>query len=126
MYGLGDEVANPQVVRAAWVELGHQLAAKRKAAKLSQQELANRTTYSRSSIANIEIGLQHVDRSFWEKADQLLDAGGELVREYDAAEALQRRHQRPAAAVSAPRRISDRIQDFPVAGASFIDPARMS
>ncbi|BCJ55878.1 hypothetical protein Asp14428_73530 [Actinoplanes sp. NBRC 14428] len=126
MYGLGDEVANPQVVRAAWVELGRQLAARRKAAKLSQQELANRTTYSRSSIANIEIGLQHVDRSFWEKADQLLEAGGELVRDYDAAEALQRHHQRPAAAVSISRRISGRIEESPVVGASFIDPARMS
>ena len=98
MYGLGDEVAKPQVVLAAGVELGQRLAAKRKAAKLSQQELAKRTTYSRSSIANIETGLQHVDRSFWEKADRLLDADGELVREYDAAETLQRHHQRPAAA----------------------------
>jgi transcriptional regulator with XRE-family HTH domain len=119
-------VANPQVVRAAWIELGHQLAAKRKAANLSQQELAKRTTYSRSSIASIEIGLQHVDQSFWEKADQLLDAGGELVRGYDAAEALQRHHQRPAGAVSATRRIPGPTEDLPGAGALFIDPARMS
>lgn len=119
-------MANPQAVRAAWRELGQQLAVKRKAATLSQQELAKRTTYSRSSIANIEIGLQHVDRSFWEKADRLLGANGELVQEYDAAEALQRRHQRPAA-VSVTRRIAGSdIEKSPIAEASFIDPARIS
>ena len=62
---------------------------------MSQQDLANRTTYSRSSIANIETGLQHVNRAFWDTADAHLGADGELLHGYDAAETLQRTHQRP-------------------------------
>jgi len=89
----GVEVADPQAVRAAWRDLGHQLATKRKAAKLSQQELADRTKYSRSSIANIETGLQHINRTFWEAVDVLLGANGEFLRGYDAAKTLQRSHQ---------------------------------
>ena len=65
------------------------MAAQRKAAKLSQQNLADRMTYSRSSIANIETGLQHVSRAFWEKIEVLLGTAGELLRGYDSAEALQ-------------------------------------
>lgn len=94
-------VADPQAVRAAWRDLGHQLAVKRKAAKLSQQELARRTKYSRSSIANIEVGLQHVNRAFWEAVDLLLGATGQLLQSYDDAEALQRAHQRPRPGISA-------------------------
>ena len=90
----GVEVADTQAVRAAWRNLGQQLAARRKVAKLSQQDLAERTTFSRSSVANIEIGRQHVDRAFWEKADAQVGAGGELVRGYDGVEALHRAHQR--------------------------------
>lgn len=81
--------------------MGRQLAARRKAAGLSQESLGAQTQYSRSSIGSIEVGRQHVDRSFWEKADALLGADGELARGYDAAEALQRVHQRPARDFSA-------------------------
>ncbi|MEU7906372.1 helix-turn-helix transcriptional regulator [Actinoplanes sp. NPDC049118] len=91
-------MADPQSVRAAWRDLGRQLAARRRAAGLNQENLGERTLYSRSSIANIETGLQHVNRSFWESADGLLGAGGELVRGYDAAKAHQRAHQRPGSA----------------------------
>ncbi|GAA3348809.1 hypothetical protein GCM10020358_68670 [Amorphoplanes nipponensis] len=89
-------MADPRTVREAWVELGHQLASRRKAAKLSQVELASRTTYSRSSIANVETGLQHINRTFWEAIDALLGADGDLLRGYDAAKSLRRQHQRPA------------------------------
>ncbi|BCY11063.1 hypothetical protein L3i22_061510 [Actinoplanes sp. L3-i22] len=89
-------MADAQQVRAAWRDLGRQLAARRQGANLSQRRFAVETRYSRSSIANIEVGLQHVDRSFWEKADEVLGAEDELVRGYDLAEALRRHHQRPA------------------------------
>lgn len=94
-------MADPLDVRAAWRDLGHQLAARRKSAQLSQRELARRTKYSRSSIANIEVGLQHVDRTFWEAVDALLGAAGKLLQAYDDAEACQRAHQRPRAKISA-------------------------
>lgn len=89
-------MADPQVVRAAWRELGLQLAARRKAAKLSQKDLATLTTYSRSTIANIETGLQHINRTFWETTDALLGACGGLLRGYDAAKSLQQIHRRHA------------------------------
>ncbi|WP_433294450.1 helix-turn-helix domain-containing protein [Actinoplanes sp. CA-030573] len=88
-------MADPQAVRAAWHDLGQLLAEKRRASGLSQQALAAQTNYSRSSIGSIETGIQHVNRAFWSKADDLLHAKGELVAGYHAAEALQREHQRP-------------------------------
>lgn len=88
-------MADPQAVRAAWHDLGQLLAEKRRAAKLSQQALGDLTNYSRSSIGNIETGLQHVNRTFWERADARLGGDGALLHGYDAAEALQRAHQRP-------------------------------
>lgn len=125
--GAGVEVADAQHVRAAWRDLGRQLAAQRQGAGLSQKRFAVETRYSRSSIANIEVGLQHVDRSFWEKADEILGAGGELVQGYDRAEALQRHHQRPAATIPvASRIISSGVADPLIAGAPFTDAVRMS
>jgi transcriptional regulator with XRE-family HTH domain len=91
----GVKVADPQAVRTARRDLGQQLAALRKAKQLSQQDLADQTIYSRSSIANIETGLQPVNRTFWEAVDALLGAEGELVRGYDAVEDLRRAHPRP-------------------------------
>ncbi|BCY11065.1 helix-turn-helix transcriptional regulator [Actinoplanes sp. L3-i22] len=88
-------MADPQSLRIAWRDLGQQLATRRKATEMSQQDLANKLAYSRSSIANIETGLQHVNRAFWEAADDCLGGDGELIRGYDTAESLQRSHQRP-------------------------------
>lgn len=92
----GVKVADPQAVRTARRDLGQQLATLRKAKQLSQHDLADQTTYSRSSIANIETGLQPVNRAFWEAVDSLLGAEEELVRGYDAVEDLRRAHPRPA------------------------------
>lgn len=91
-------MTDPHAIRASWRALGQALAEKRRAAKLSQQALGDQTNYSRSSIANIEAGLQHVNRSFWESADAVVNASGELVRGYDVSETLRRECQRPATA----------------------------
>ena len=42
--------------------------------------------YERTSIAHIEAGSQSAPREFWECADELLDAGGALLAEFDAVE----------------------------------------
>lgn len=89
-------MADPQVVREARRALGQKLAGYRQAKPLSQQGLADLTAYGRSSVANVEAGLQSVNRAFWESADSELDAEGELLRGYDKLEALRRAHQRPA------------------------------
>jgi len=77
--------------------LGVELAAYRRAAGYTQAELAQLTEYSRSTVANVETGRQHVPREFWERADQVLRTGGVLATGYDEAETAARRQLRAAA-----------------------------
>jgi transcriptional regulator with XRE-family HTH domain len=65
------------------VELGRYLEQLRKAAGLTQQELAGVVFKSRSSIANIETGRQNSDRAFWVRADEATGADGALVAAYE-------------------------------------------
>ena len=81
----------------ARAELGAELAAYRRAAGCSQARLAQLTGYSRSTIANVETGRQHVPRSFWERADAALRTGGTLATAHDELEAAARRDLRAAA-----------------------------
>ena len=81
----------------ARAELGAELAAYRRAAGCSQARLAQLTGYSRSTIANVETGRQHVPRKFWERADAALRTGGTLATGYDELEAAQRNELRAAA-----------------------------
>jgi transcriptional regulator with XRE-family HTH domain len=88
---------------AARRELGRQLAARRKAAGYVQRELGTRVGYSRTAIANAEIGATSLGRQLWERVDVVLGTGELFARGYDriqaqkAAEALARVH-RPASA----------------------------
>jgi transcriptional regulator with XRE-family HTH domain len=84
----------PREARAA---LGAELAAYRRAAGCTQARLALLTEYSRSTIANVETGRQHVPRSFWERADAALRTGGTLATACDELEAAARRDLRAAA-----------------------------
>jgi transcriptional regulator with XRE-family HTH domain len=77
--------------------LGANLAAFRRAAGYSQAELASLTDYSRSTIANVETGRQHVPRGFWESADTACHAGGALIEANKELEAMAR-HEREEAA----------------------------
>ncbi|KJE21109.1 Helix-turn-helix domain [Frankia torreyi] len=64
-------------------DLGARLARARKQADLTQQELAHRVSYSRSTIANTESGRQCPPRSFWADADAALGTGGALTADFD-------------------------------------------
>ena len=77
--------------------LGAELAAYRRAAGHSQAQLARLTEYSRSTIANVETGRQHVPRNFWERADAALRTGGVLASAHDQVEAAARDKLRAAA-----------------------------
>jgi transcriptional regulator with XRE-family HTH domain len=77
--------------------LGAELADYRRAAGYTQAEFAQLTHYSRSTIANVETGRQHVPREFWERADRILRTGGVLATGYDEAEAATRRQLHAAA-----------------------------
>ena len=80
-------------VTEAWCALGRQLSACRRAAGLSQEKLAPLAGYSRSTVANVETGRQHVPRDFWQRCDAALGTGDALARGYDEIEAAQRRER---------------------------------
>ncbi len=64
--------------------LSRALAALRRAAGLTQPQLAALTGYSVTTVGHAETGRLWQSRSFWEKADLMLAAEGELTRRYDA------------------------------------------
>lgn len=71
---------------ADWLrrEMGRELAARRRAAGMSQAELAACTRrYSRATVSHAEMGKDDVGRGFWEAADQLLAAGGFFAGAWD-------------------------------------------
>jgi tetratricopeptide (TPR) repeat protein len=77
--------------------LGAKLAAYRRAAGLNQDTLASLLSYSRSTIANVETGRQHVSNDFWQEADAHCGAGGALIEANDEVEAMTRREHEDAA-----------------------------
>jgi transcriptional regulator with XRE-family HTH domain len=77
--------------------LGAELASYRRAIRYSQAQLARLTDYSRSTIANVETGRQHVPRVFWEHADIALRTGGTLAAAHDQAETAARHRLQTAA-----------------------------
>jgi Helix-turn-helix domain len=92
-------------VAEAWRALGRQLAASRRAAGLSQEQLAPLSGYSRSTIANTETGRQRVPRSFWENCDAVLGTGTALARGHDEVTAAQRGDHLRSAAVARQARV---------------------
>lgn len=96
----------PERIREAQQALGRRLAQWRKAAGMTQVALARRTAYSRSAVANVEIGRQNIPRGFWERADRELGAGGTLVEAFDALHELVTTRRAEAARIAE----QDRLQ----------------
>lgn len=71
-------------------QLGRQLAACRRAAGYSQEQLAELVSYTRSSIANAETGRQNPPADFWKMCDDLLNTGGILAAGRDAVQRQER------------------------------------
>ncbi|MDG4760449.1 helix-turn-helix transcriptional regulator [Micromonospora sp. WMMD710] len=84
-------------ISAARRALGRRLAHLRKAAGLTQHGLAPLVRYARSSIASIETGRQHPDRTFWNRCDTILQTGGALTTEHDRIIELDLHRQRAQA-----------------------------
>jgi transcriptional regulator with XRE-family HTH domain len=76
-------VRQPEAVMKLRREIGTALAAYLEASPLSQSDLARVTGYHRTSISHVQAGRQFPEREFWEKADNALGAGGELVVHYN-------------------------------------------
>ena len=76
--------AAPQRADDAARALSGALAALRRAAGLTQLALAALTGYPVTTVGHAETGRLWQARAFWEKADLILAADGELTRRHDA------------------------------------------
>lgn len=82
-------------------QLGRELAAWRARAGLTQQEVASRAGYSRSTVASAEAG-DPVSTIFWTAADRAVSAGGSLATSHAQTEAAIRTIRRRARAARGP------------------------
>ena len=82
---------------SAWRALGERLARYRRAAGLSQSQLAGLVEYSRSTIGNVETGRQHVPADFWRRADEAVGADRVLLTASEEIEAVARGERLAAA-----------------------------
>jgi hypothetical protein len=108
-------------IEAARHALGARLAAYRRAAGYSQAQLAKLTITSRSSVANVETGRQHVSRQFWASADAVLHADGDLTQASDAVEAAAQQDLAMAARQSGPLQLV--LPGAAVGSPGFASPA---
>jgi tetratricopeptide (TPR) repeat protein len=92
-----DLMINPETIAEAKRALGRHLVTRREAAELSQHQLEPRVQYSRSTIANVETGRQTCTRTFWERCDETLAAGGALLASYEEVAGLIRQQHTEAA-----------------------------
>jgi transcriptional regulator with XRE-family HTH domain len=83
----------PGQVADARKDLGRHLAEWRVSAGLRQVDLAKLICYSRSQIANVEVGRDNTTRLFWHNADAALGAHGALLAMFDQVHALVRDFQ---------------------------------
>lgn len=98
MAGLVELVVEQLTVTAARQSFGQQLAGLRCAANLTQCKFAKLVGYSRSTVANIELGRQYPSPMFCRKSDEALSTGGLFRSALDELEELRRESQRKAAA----------------------------
>jgi transcriptional regulator with XRE-family HTH domain len=77
--------------------LGGRLKMWRVAVGFSQQQLAARTGFSRSTVAGVESGSRRTARDFWVRCDAALGAGGVLLARYRVVVAEQERESRDQA-----------------------------
>jgi transcriptional regulator with XRE-family HTH domain len=106
----GEWVTDREAPPPARVSLGAELAAYRRAAGYTQARLAQVTGYSRSTVANVETGRQHVPRRFFECADAALRTGGILATGHDDLEAATRSNLHAAARQASTARQADSWQ----------------
>ncbi|GAA5158192.1 hypothetical protein GCM10023321_37630 [Pseudonocardia eucalypti] len=79
----------PAAIAGMRRELGHHLAAFRRAADLTQGQLADATGFDRTTVNHIEKGRSRADERFWQTADQACRADGALLTAYRELEATK-------------------------------------
>lgn len=88
----------PDDLRPLKRTLGDLLAGHRAAAGLTQRELAHAVGYARVSVAGAETGSRVPSQAFWHRCDEILYAGGALVRAYGQLAAARGARRKEAAA----------------------------
>lgn len=73
--------------------LGERLATFRKAADITQGQLAAVAYLDRTTVSHIEKGRARADEAFWQTADRLTEAGGQLLTAYRQLEAARHEHK---------------------------------
>jgi DNA-binding XRE family transcriptional regulator len=73
--------------------LGELLAAFRKAANLTQEQLAHAAFRDRSTVTHIENGRARADERFWQACDDTVKANGVLLAAFHDLEAAKQAHQ---------------------------------
>lgn len=112
---MGREPADIAELRRA---LGGRLAIFRKAADLTQGQLAAAAYVDRTTVSHIEKGRARADEAFWQTADQLTEAGGQLVAAYRQLEAAKGEYEADVRSheLSAVRAKADALHGTPLAG----------
>jgi transcriptional regulator with XRE-family HTH domain len=96
--------------------LAELLAACRKSAGLTQQDVADRVGYARVTVACAETGHRVPAEAFWEKCDYLLGAAGQLNRAYAQLTAARRERARRNARDKQAEREGQIMLQHPVQG----------
>jgi transcriptional regulator with XRE-family HTH domain len=126
----------PEILMGSRRALGSTLASYRESSRLSQADLAHRTSYSRTSVAHIEAGRQLPGLEFWASADTLLGADGHLVAQYKQVRAEEdewrlsalrdaRTKKIEAAGAMSPPTTKNRNESGVPLGSSEIEPTRI-
>ncbi len=129
-----DDVTSADRIWQMRRELGRELAARRKAAHLSQAELARLTGKSRSAISTLESSLgSAMGRTFWQRCDEVLGTREMFTRRWDrihhevdaarAAVATARRQESGRALGGSDRTPLQALRDLP-AGPGGLSAAR--
>ncbi|AHH98560.1 helix-turn-helix domain-containing protein [Kutzneria albida] len=84
----------PEEIRELRRALGQRLNTFRQAACLTQGQLGKVLYCDRTAISKIEAAERAKDRSFWQRADEHLDANGALTAAYDVLERARLEHGR--------------------------------
>jgi len=86
--GTGPARASLADIRAARRQLGGELIRLREAARFSQTDLARKMACARSTLSASEHGHSLGSQQLWQRIDDLLGAGGALVRRRDEVAAM--------------------------------------
>jgi transcriptional regulator with XRE-family HTH domain len=83
----------PEAVAELRRALGERLATFRKAADVTQGQLAAAAYLDRTTVSHIEKGRARADESFWQAADRLTEASGQLLAAYRQLEAAKQEYE---------------------------------